>query len=269
MRNTWLRCFTARASQGSWSPAPLRPVLDALRRAVGDVQLDAVDARVADLEMQASAAARPGIGREPEAQPERRVRVAEVDGILRASGTKRVACSGRRTSSSAQLAGRILEHFDVGARRRPGRAAPGSGTVGVGPRDRGAKVQQRRKAISARQSDGGDHSRSRACVKMRASMRRHPDRASPAVPRCCVPASARRPQPKPNEILVKVAAAGVNRPDVLQRMGTVRGAARRIRPAGPGDRGRGRRLRRGSEDVEGRRQGLRARRTAAATPSTA
>ena len=27
------------------------------------------------------------------------------------------------------------------------------------------------------------------------------------------------PQPKPNEILVKVAAAGVNRPDVLQRMG--------------------------------------------------
>ncbi len=28
------------------------------------------------------------------------------------------------------------------------------------------------------------------------------------------------PTPKPNEILVKVAAAGVNRPDVLQRMGT-------------------------------------------------
>jgi len=28
-----------------------------------------------------------------------------------------------------------------------------------------------------------------------------------------------RPAPKPNEILVKVAAAGVNRPDVLQRMG--------------------------------------------------
>jgi NADPH2:quinone reductase len=28
------------------------------------------------------------------------------------------------------------------------------------------------------------------------------------------------PAPKPNEILVKVAAAGVNRPDVLQRMGT-------------------------------------------------
>ena len=27
------------------------------------------------------------------------------------------------------------------------------------------------------------------------------------------------PQPKPHEILVKVAAAGVNRPDVLQRMG--------------------------------------------------
>src|SRR5512132_273172 len=28
-----------------------------------------------------------------------------------------------------------------------------------------------------------------------------------------------KPAPKPNEILVKVAAAGVNRPDVLQRMG--------------------------------------------------
>src|SRR5215216_4595403 len=28
-----------------------------------------------------------------------------------------------------------------------------------------------------------------------------------------------RPAPKPNEILVKVAAAGVNRPDILQRMG--------------------------------------------------
>ena len=28
-----------------------------------------------------------------------------------------------------------------------------------------------------------------------------------------------KPAPKPNEILVKVAAAGVNRPDVLQRSG--------------------------------------------------
>ena len=28
-----------------------------------------------------------------------------------------------------------------------------------------------------------------------------------------------KPTPKPNEILVKVAAAGVNRPDVMQRMG--------------------------------------------------
>jgi NADPH2:quinone reductase len=31
-----------------------------------------------------------------------------------------------------------------------------------------------------------------------------------------------KPAPKPNEILVKVAAAGVNRPDVLQRMGKYR-----------------------------------------------
>jgi len=32
-------------------------------------------------------------------------------------------------------------------------------------------------------------------------------------------AEAPTPEPKPNEILIKVAAAGVNRPDVLQRMG--------------------------------------------------
>src|SRR4051812_50074676 len=29
----------------------------------------------------------------------------------------------------------------------------------------------------------------------------------------------RQPEPKPHEIVIKVAAAGVNRPDVLQRMG--------------------------------------------------
>ncbi len=33
------------------------------------------------------------------------------------------------------------------------------------------------------------------------------------------PAERARPEPRPHEILVKVAAAGVNRPDVLQRMG--------------------------------------------------
>jgi len=41
----------------------------------------------------------------------------------------------------------------------------------------------------------------------------------PGGPEVLRPAERPRPQPKTHEILVKVAAAGVNRPDVLQRMG--------------------------------------------------
>ena len=41
----------------------------------------------------------------------------------------------------------------------------------------------------------------------------------PGGPEVLRPAERPRPEPKPQEILVKVAAAGVNRPDVLQRMG--------------------------------------------------
>ena len=41
----------------------------------------------------------------------------------------------------------------------------------------------------------------------------------PGGPEVLVPAERPRPEPGANEILVKVAAAGVNRPDVLQRMG--------------------------------------------------
>ena len=41
----------------------------------------------------------------------------------------------------------------------------------------------------------------------------------PGGPEVLVPAERPRPEPRANEILVKVAAAGVNRPDVLQRMG--------------------------------------------------
>jgi NADPH2:quinone reductase len=41
----------------------------------------------------------------------------------------------------------------------------------------------------------------------------------PGGPEVLRPAERARPEPKPREILVKVAAAGVNRPDVLQRMG--------------------------------------------------
>ena len=43
--------------------------------------------------------------------------------------------------------------------------------------------------------------------------------AKPGGPEVLQPAERPRPEPKPNEILVKVAAAGVNRPDLLQRMG--------------------------------------------------
>ncbi len=41
----------------------------------------------------------------------------------------------------------------------------------------------------------------------------------PGGPEVLVPAERALPQPKPHEVLVKVAAAGVNRPDILQRMG--------------------------------------------------
>ncbi|HEX7053634.1 MAG TPA: NAD(P)H-quinone oxidoreductase [Burkholderiales bacterium] len=43
--------------------------------------------------------------------------------------------------------------------------------------------------------------------------------AYPGGPEALQVRDAPKPAPKPNEILVKVAAAGVNRPDVLQRMG--------------------------------------------------
>lgn len=43
--------------------------------------------------------------------------------------------------------------------------------------------------------------------------------AKPGGPEVLTPVERPLPQPKPNEILVKVAAAGVNRPDVLQRQG--------------------------------------------------
>src|SRR5919106_6015855 len=43
--------------------------------------------------------------------------------------------------------------------------------------------------------------------------------AQPGGPEVLQPAQRPLPVPRENEILVKVAAAGVNRPDVLQRMG--------------------------------------------------
>src|SRR5687768_18480327 len=41
----------------------------------------------------------------------------------------------------------------------------------------------------------------------------------PGPPEVLRPADRPKPVPKPHEILIKVAAAGVNRPDVLQRTG--------------------------------------------------
>ena len=43
--------------------------------------------------------------------------------------------------------------------------------------------------------------------------------SKPGGPEVLVPAERAAPAPKANEILVKVAAAGINRPDILQRMG--------------------------------------------------
>ncbi|OYQ26772.1 NAD(P)H-quinone oxidoreductase [Sandarakinorhabdus cyanobacteriorum] len=45
------------------------------------------------------------------------------------------------------------------------------------------------------------------------------DPAAPGGPEVLVPVSRPVPQPGPGDVLVKVAAAGVNRPDVLQRLG--------------------------------------------------
>src|SRR5688572_30678118 len=43
--------------------------------------------------------------------------------------------------------------------------------------------------------------------------------SAPGGPEVLKPVERPVPSPKPGEILIKVAAAGVNRPDILQRMG--------------------------------------------------
>src|SRR5947208_16608017 len=52
-----------------------------------------------------------------------------------------------------------------------------------------------------------------------ASTMRAVEISRPARPEVLKVVDLPKPAPKPNEILVKVAAAGVNRPDVLQRSG--------------------------------------------------
>ena len=76
-------------------------------------------------------------------------------------------------------------------------------------------------------------------------------------PEVLVPATGPLPSPKADEVLIRVLAAGVNRPDVQQRSGSYPpppGASPDHRPRS-GRRGRGRGPRR--RGLEGRRQGLR------------
>ncbi len=66
------------------------------------------------------------------------------------------------------------------------------------------------------------------------------------------------PQPKPYEVLIRVLAAGVNRPDIAQRQGALSAAAGRQPDPGPGSGGRDRGRRRRGGDVACRRPCLRA-----------
>ena len=62
--------------------------------------------------------------------------------------------------------------------------------------------------------------------------------AAPGGPEALVPVERPVPRPGPGEVLVRVAAAGVNRPDVMQRQGNLPSAARRIGHPGARDRRR-------------------------------
>ena len=78
-----------------------------------------------------------------------------------------------------------------------------------------------------------------------------------------------RPSPARARSSIRVAAAGVNRPDVLQRQGNYRAAAGRLRHPRPRNRRRGRRARRRRVALQARRRGDGAGRPAAATPNIA
>ncbi len=51
--------------------------------------------------------------------------------------------------------------------------------------------------------------------------------SKPGGPEVLIPEQRPVPQPGPNQVLIKVAAAGVNRPDVAQRSGSLSATARR------------------------------------------
>ena len=54
----------------------------------------------------------------------------------------------------------------------------------------------------------------------------------PGGPDVLVPVERPMPEPGPGEVLIKVSAAGINRPDVFQRRAPIRRA--RVGPARPG-----------------------------------
>ena len=69
----------------------------------------------------------------------------------------------------------------------------------------------------------------------------------PGGPEVLTPVERPAPVPAAGELLIEVSASGVNRPDVLQRLGALPAAAGRLRPAGSGGgRARDRRQRRGA-----------------------
>ena len=74
-------------------------------------------------------------------------------------------------------------------------------------------------------------------------------------PEVLKPAKRPVPKPGPGEVLIEVAAAGINRPDMLQRQGGYRAAAGRFRHSGAGDRRAGRGAGRRGVGLEGRRSG--------------
>ena len=79
--------------------------------------------------------------------------------------------------------------------------------------------------------------------------------SKPGGPEVLLPETRAVPSPGPGEILVKVEAAGVNRPDVAQRSGSLPAAARRQRSAGARNRRRSGRTRRRCHQAQARRQG--------------
>ncbi len=91
----------------------------------------------------------------------------------------------------------------------------------------------------------------------------------PGPPEVLALAETATPAPKPGEVLIEVAYAGVNRPDCIQRAGQLSAAARRVADHRARSRRHRRRAGRGRHRLAGRRSGLRADARAAATPSIA